>query len=89
MVEWHTVGPYRVSFDVRPDASRFIVLLSWAPGTWLALSERVIARGLIEGNFAHPNGPYLIFDDAVDLESGTEQEILRLWTAMRDQLRQR
>jgi hypothetical protein len=43
MVEWHTVGPYRVSFDVRPDASRFIVLLSWAPGTWLALSERVIA----------------------------------------------
>lgn len=26
-VEWHTIGAYRVSFDVRLDASRFIVML--------------------------------------------------------------
>lgn len=38
-VEWHEFSPgYRISFDVRADASRFIV----------CVGERVIAQGLID-----------------------------------------
>lgn len=84
MVEWHTVGPYRVSFDVRSDASRFIVVA--IDGREWEAKPILVAEGLIEGAGLHP---YLLFDSDQQacLQDSVKAEILRLWLAMRDRLR--
>jgi hypothetical protein len=40
MVEWHTCGGYRVSFDIRLHASRFII----------CVGETLITQGLLHAD---------------------------------------
>jgi hypothetical protein len=90
MVEWHNVGPYKVSFDVREDASRFIVIALRPEVSWRVVRTHLVAQGLIDGSGWHGE-PYLLFDRAPQADLGTDvqSEILRLWSAMRDRLRSR
>lgn len=44
MTEWHTIGDYQVSFDVRRDASRFIIRQCTCGATLL------VGSGLIDAD---------------------------------------
>jgi hypothetical protein len=98
-VEWHTIDlegeQYRLSFDERVDASRFIVLRNVATFD-LALPRvlrrdpnhpNVLAQGLIDGEM-HPSGhPVIIYDDPTrELPRHIEQFLIARWSAMRGRL---
>lgn len=78
-VEWHTVDGYRLSFDVREDASRFIVLRG--SGTHAV----VFGKGLIDR--------HAVLWDACTLGFGErhsiERELVHRWSAMVGRLRAR
>lgn len=75
-VEWHSFGEYRFSFDVRADASRFIIVRDKL--------RTLLAKGLIEGGLSHAGTAFAIFDEPPnpDLEEVTLR-MLEKWTAMR------
>lgn len=72
-VEWHTHGQYRISFDVRPDASRFIVVTG----------GECIARGLIDEDYVVYDSPDQKPPALV------EQTLVRKWREMRARERQK
>lgn len=91
-VEWHTVGRHRVSFDVRTDRSRFVVLgpaASADVSRWRPQREP-IARGMIEGN-GYMDGagePICILDVGHSdlLPTSVTAQMLEHWKAMVDRL---
>lgn len=79
-VRWYDVEGYRVSFDERTDASRFIVV---RPGH----RPTLVSKGLIDG-FGGPTGTYCLCDSNEELlpTHTMEGAIVRLWEAMRAEL---
>ena len=73
---WQTIGEYLLSFDLRTDASRFILIRKLGPS-----DSVVIARGLIDG---WPE-TYVLPDEQT-LPDGASLEIVRLWEQARQQL---
>lgn len=97
-VEWHDIAGYRVSFDARLEASRFIIVQDERPAWWRRLLARaagapygpretvpvIVGRGLIEGD-----GPYVLWDEApADTEVATTVATVMLakWSEMRARL---
>lgn len=91
-VEWHTVEGYRVSFDRRTDASRFIVMghLTERHLRQFRAAREPIAKGLIEGNgYVHGTGePLLILDHPYsdELPLAIQVGMLEAWKRMADRL---
>jgi len=54
-VQWHLCGAFRFSFDIRSDASRFIIVRAG-----FAQGDVLVAKGLIEGD------AYSVLDDVDD-----------------------
>lgn len=78
---WHRVGDekqYQLSFDLRADASRFVLIRRFGN------SAVLVSLGLIDGWPA----TYVLPDEPVDqpLPAGVSLEIIRLWEATRTAL---
>jgi hypothetical protein len=75
-VEWHTIGEYRVSFDVRADASRFIIL-----GPPKDRRPNLIGKGLIDDTTG------ALFDEPHEVPAEVLHQMLSYWRAMVERLR--
>lgn len=90
MVEWHSVGQHRVSFDRRLDSSRFVVMEPAPPreiARWRP-ARQAIATGLIDGNgYADGLGePIVVIDPQHSdvLPASVTTELIEAWKAMVD-----
>ena len=98
-LEWHEIAGYRVSFDARLEASRFIIVQDERPAWWRRVLARwigapygpretvpvIVGRGLIEGH----HGPYVLWDEApADTEVATTVATVMLarWSEMQARL---
>src|SRR5262245_5226462 len=87
-VEWHEILGYRVSFDVRPDASRFIIVRG---GGGESDKPELVAQGLIDtsGTDGKPNAHFDSQPPAPLEITAVAFEMCRHWAAMRERLRAR
>ena len=75
--EWHMIDECRVSFDVRADASRFIIVRE--------TPRELLAKGLIEGSSVLGGGPHIRWDDGLPKDLRLYSiglQMLTLWEQM-------